>query len=155
MELPVDSKEERDLVLVDLLGVEPRDLAPGTSRVVAILQIFGCEDKSSEEHATPALKSAVGVTIIGLLRGEVVLGHMGFNKDKIIKSYLEGRVAGARAAKSLLDEGSERQDRLATKLAAANHRRERPDCLDDLCRRICQDMKFKHWVKRQGENGGK
>lgn len=76
VELPVDGQQESDLVLVDLVGVETRDLAPGASRVVSVLEILGGQDQSGEEHATTALQGAAGLAIVGLLHGEVVLRHM-------------------------------------------------------------------------------
>jgi hypothetical protein len=131
---PVDSEQEGDFVLVDLVGVEPGNLAPGACRVVAVLKILGSQDEGGEEHATAALQSAVGMTILGLLHDEVVLGHMGLNEDQVVQSHLEGGVASARASKSLLDKSTQRQNCLATKFTAACHRGERPDRFDDLRR---------------------
>lgn len=134
VQLPVDSEEEGDFVLVDLIGIEPRNLAPGAGRVVTVLEILGGQDEGGKEHAAAALQSAVGVAILGLLHGEVVLGHMGLDENQVVQGNLQRGVAGAGAPESLLDKGAQRQDCLATKLAAASHRGEGPDRLDDLRR---------------------
>jgi hypothetical protein len=98
VQLPVNSNEECHLVLVDLLGVEARNLAPGACRVVAVLKVLRRKDKSREEHTATALKGTIGSTINGLLHGKVMLGDVGLDQNKVIQSDLEGRVACARAA---------------------------------------------------------
>ena len=40
VELPVDSGEESHFVGIDLADLEARDLAPGSSRVIAVLQVL-------------------------------------------------------------------------------------------------------------------
>jgi hypothetical protein len=40
MHLPIDCVEKSDFVLVDLLSVKPRNLAPGPGRIVSILKIL-------------------------------------------------------------------------------------------------------------------
>lgn len=134
MQLPINSEQERNLILVDLLSVEAGDLAPGTSRVVAVLKILGGQDECGEEHATPTLESTVGMVIVGLLHGEIVLGNMGLDEDQIIQCYLEGGVAGTGASQGLLNESSEGEHGFAAKLTAAYHGREGPNRLDDMGR---------------------
>lgn len=136
VELPVDSKEKSDLVLVDLMSVEPRNLAPSPSRVVPVLEILGGQDQSREEHAAATLERAIGMSILGLLSSKVVSRDMRLDENQVVESNLKSGVAGARAAQSLLDKGAQRENRLATQLASANNRRERPNCFDNLSRRI-------------------
>lgn len=136
VKVPADSKEEGNLVLVDLLGVESRDLAPGASSVISVLEILGGQDQGREEHATATLKGAVGMSVRRLLGGKVVLGNVGLDENQIIERDLESRVASARATQRLLDEGSQRQHGLASQLTSACGRGEGPDGLDNLSRRI-------------------
>jgi hypothetical protein len=93
--LPVDSEQKGDLILVDLLGVESRNLTPGSSRIVTVLEIFRSKNQSREEHATTALERAIGVSILGLLHGEVVFWHVGLNQDQVVECNLESRVASS------------------------------------------------------------
>jgi hypothetical protein len=79
MHLPVDCEQKGDLILVDLLGVESRNLAPSSSRIVTVLEIFRSKNQSREEHATTALERAIGMSILGLLHSEVMFWHMGLN----------------------------------------------------------------------------
>jgi len=82
------------------------------------------------------LESTIREAIIWLLHGEVMLGDMGLNKNQVIQSYLESRVAGAGATKRLLDKGSQREDSLAAELTAADHRGQGPDGLNNVGSRI-------------------
>ena len=136
VQLPVNREQESHLILVDLLGVKPRNLTPGARRVVAILQILGCQDQSREEHATTALKNATRMAVVRLFHGEVMIRHMGLDQYQIVESNLQCGVTRARAAQSLLDESAQGQNAIAASLSAANHRRRGPDSLDDLCGRI-------------------
>jgi len=76
MEFPVNGNEESDLVLVDLLGVETRDLAPSASREITILKVLGGKDECGEEHTAPALENTACMNVIGLLHGEVMAGDV-------------------------------------------------------------------------------
>lgn len=132
VELPVDCKEEGDLILVDLLSPETRDLAPGTSRVVAVLEVFRSEDESGEEHTAPALQGPTFLPVIRLLHGEIMLGHVRFDEHEVVQCNLKGGVTGPRAAQRLLDESAQGKDGLAAELVAADNGRQGPDGLDDL-----------------------
>jgi hypothetical protein len=136
VQLPIDSEQECNLVLIDLLSVQPRNLTPCASRVVAVLKIFGGQDERREKHASSTLESTIREAIIWLLHGEVMLGDMGLNKNQVIQSYLESRVAGAGATKRLLDKGSQREDSLAAELTAADHGGQGPDGLNNVGSRI-------------------
>lgn len=136
VEVPANSKEESNLVLVDLLGVESRDLAPSASSVVSVLEILGSQDQSRKKHASTTLKGAIGMSVRGLLSRKVVLGNMRLDENQVIERDLEGRVASARAAQRLLNKGSQRQHGLASQLTSACGRGEGPDGLDNLSRRI-------------------
>lgn len=92
VQLPVDSKEESHLVLVDLLDAEARDLAPGTRRVVPVLKVLGCKNQSREEHAPTALKSPVRVAILVLLSSKAALGNVRLDEDQIVQGDLQRRV---------------------------------------------------------------
>jgi hypothetical protein len=121
-QVPVDSGKKRTLIFVYLRDLESRNLAPGTGRVVAVLQPLGGEDKSSEEHAPAALQDPASVRFVGLLHGEVMGRDVRLDQDQIIESHLQCRVARARTAQSLLDELSQRQDTVAgAKVGAAWH----------------------------------
>lgn len=76
---PVNRKEECNLVLVDFLRVQSRDLTPCPSGIVPILEVLGSKDKCGQEHAPPTLESAERVCILWLFHGEVVLRNMRFN----------------------------------------------------------------------------
>jgi len=93
MELPVNGNQKSNLILVDLLGVKSRDLAPSPSRVVSILEILGSQDQGREEHAAATLKCTIGMAVIRLLSGKVMLGNMGLNENQVVQGDLEGRVA--------------------------------------------------------------
>lgn len=136
VKVPANGKEESNLVLVDLLGVESRDLAPSASSVVSVLEILGSQDQSREKHATTTLKCAIGMSVRGLLGRKVVLGNMRLDENQVIERDLEGRVASARATQRLLNKGSQRQHGLASQLTSACGRGEGPDGLDNLSRRI-------------------
>jgi hypothetical protein len=90
VQLPIDGEQEGNLVLVDLVGVETRDLAPRTSRVVTVLEVLGGQNERGEKHAPPTLQGTIRVVIVWLLHGEVVLGNMRLDEDQVIQSYLEG-----------------------------------------------------------------
>ena len=134
MEVPADGKEKGNLVLVDLLGVESRNLAPSSSRVVSVLEILGGQDQSREEHATTTLESAIGMAVLRLFGSKVVLRNMRFDQNQIVESNLEGRVASPGATQRLLDKGTQRQHGLAAQLTSANDRGEGPNGLDNLGR---------------------
>lgn len=136
VELPVDSKEKGDLVLVDLLDVEARDLAPGTCRVVAVLKILGSKDQGREEHAPAALKRSVSEPILVLLHSKATLGNVRLDEDEIVQRDLQGRVASARAPERLLDKGAQRQHGPVARLRAARSGREGPDGFNNLGRRV-------------------
>lgn len=120
VQLPVDRQQECNFVLVDFSRVEPGNLAPGSGRVVTILKVLGSEDESSKEHAAAALKCAALLLVVGLFHGEIVLRDVGLNEDQVVQRNLEGGIAGARAAQSLLDEGAQRQHRLVAELIATD-----------------------------------
>jgi hypothetical protein len=54
MQLPVDSLQERNFVLVNFLCIQARNLTPGACRVVAILEVLGGQNQGSQEHAASA-----------------------------------------------------------------------------------------------------
>lgn len=89
METPVYSEQKSCLVLVDFAGVQAANLAPSTCRVVAILEVLGCENESGQEHAAAAHKSAGAVAVIRLLHSKIVLWHVCLDKNKIVQSYLK------------------------------------------------------------------
>lgn len=88
VQLPVDGEEKGNLVLVDLLDVEARNLAPGPGRVVSVLQILGRKDQGREEHAPAALKSSVSVAVLILLHSKATLGNVRLDEDEIVQSDL-------------------------------------------------------------------
>lgn len=89
METPIDSNKESHLVLVDLVRVQPADLTPGASRVVSILQVLRSQDEGRQEHATTALQSSDGITILRLFHGEIMFGDMWLNQDQVIQCNLQ------------------------------------------------------------------
>ena len=127
MQLPVDSLEKGHFVGVDLTNLETGYLAPRASRVVAVLQILGCQDEGGEKHAAPALESATPGGVDGLLHGEVVVGHVSLDEDEVVEGDLQGGEAGARTPERFLDEGAQRQDAVRAPLARS---RNGPDHLD-------------------------
>jgi hypothetical protein len=138
VQLPVDSKEESHLVLVDLLDGEAGNLAPGTRRVVSVLKVLGGKDQGREEHAPTALKSAVRVAVLVLLGSEATLGNVRLDEDQIVQGDLQRRVTRTGAPKSLLDKGPQREHGSVARFRAAWSRRKRPDGFDDLSRGICR-----------------
>lgn len=136
MKLPVDGKDESQLVLIDLVCCKTGDFAPGTGGIVAVLKVLGRENQSSEKHAAAALESTTLMTVVRLFHGEIVLGDMGLDQDEIVQGDLERGVAGARSAERLLDEGAQGQNGLAADIIVADDRRKWPDGFDDLCRGI-------------------
>lgn len=137
VQLPVDSKQECNLVLVDLMYIEARNLAPGSRGVVAVLKVLGRENQGREEHAPAALKGPVGVAVLVLLSDKATLGDVGLDKDEVVQRHLQGRVAGARAPKRLLDEGAQRQHGPGAGFRAARGRRQGPYGFHDLSGRVC------------------
>jgi hypothetical protein len=103
VKLPVDSQKEGHLVLVNL--------APCAGRVIAILEVLGCQNQGGQEHPTSALDGLARAAGIGLLGSKVVSGDMGLNENEVVQSDLECRIGSPRATESLLDEGTQRQDR--------------------------------------------
>lgn len=89
VELPVDSGEERHLVLVDLGNLEAGNLTPGTGRVVAILQPFGSQNKGSKKHAPTTLQDPTSVRLVGLFHGEVMGGDVRLDQNQVIESHLQ------------------------------------------------------------------
>lgn len=122
VQFPVDREEKGNLILVDFLGVETRDFAPGSGGVVSVLKVFRGQDQCSKKHAAPTLKCTIAVTVFWLFCGKIMFRNVGFNEDEIIQRDLERGVAGAGAAQGLLDEGAQRQDSFAAELVAAHGR---------------------------------
>lgn len=110
MQLPADFAKECSLVGVDLADLQPRHLAPGFCRVVAVLEILGGQDEGSEEHAPTTHEGARGRTVIALLHGEIALGYVRFDEDEVVQCHLQRRVAGTRSLESLFDVSAQRQD---------------------------------------------
>jgi hypothetical protein len=136
VEPPVDSFEEGHFVSIDLADREARNLAPSTSREVAILQILGCKYKSCEEHAATALQCAQG-DILGLRHGEIMLRQLRLDQDQVVQRDLQSGVAGTGPAKRLLDEGTKgKHSAPRSCLATALGLRELPDNLNHLSSRI-------------------
>lgn len=119
MQVPVHSQYECHLVLVDLGCFESRDSAPGTGRVVAILQILGRQDESCEEHAATTLEGLAFSVAVGLFHGEIMARNVGSNQDKVVQGNLKGRVAGAGPAQSFLNETAQREHSTAAHLFAS------------------------------------
>lgn len=111
MKLPLHRIQEDEFVLVDLRGGKARDLAPCSSGIVSILEIFGCKDEGGQEHASPALDGVRESSNLLLERRIVLLlllllENAGFDSDQVVERHLKGTVAGARTAKRFLDEGA-------------------------------------------------
>lgn len=132
MQAPVDSHQERHLVLVDLVGAEAADLAPRARGVVAVLQILGGEDEGRQEHAAPALQGARSMALVRLLHCEVEAGDVGLDEDEVVERYLERGVAGLRPPQGLLDEGAQGEDAFGAHLATAHNGRKGPYRFNDL-----------------------
>ena len=120
VQIPIDRVEEGRLVLVDLLGVKTRDLAPSASRVISVLEVLGRKNEGSEEDATTALQGTSSVVILGLFHGEILSRDVSLDEDKIVHGYLQGRVASPRPLESLLDEGPQGKNGLAANLISAH-----------------------------------
>lgn len=137
MKFPVHGREECHLVGVDLAHFQAGDLTPGSSRVIAILQILRGQDESSQEHATTALKGSDGRDILGLFHGEIMLGHMTLDENQIVQGNLKRRVARPRTTQRLLNEGAQRQNTTTGgSLTPASRNRSGPDNLYHLSCRI-------------------
>lgn len=76
VQVPADCVEESRLVLVDLLGVQTRDLAPGASRVVSVLEVLGRENERGKEDAAAALQGTRSLVVPRLFHCEVELRNM-------------------------------------------------------------------------------
>jgi hypothetical protein len=87
VEFPVDSFQEGHFIGVNLTNLEAGNLAPGSGRVVAVLQVLRGKDECREEHATTALQSAKRC-IFGLGHGEVMLGKVSLDKNQVVKGNL-------------------------------------------------------------------
>lgn len=95
VQAPSNRLEKHQLILVDLQRVQAGDLTPGTSGVVAVLEILGRQDQCGQKHPTTTLHRPHRRLIAGLLFCEVVARHMGFNLNQIIKSHLQGAIASS------------------------------------------------------------
>lgn len=130
VQLPVDRQEESHLILVDLLDIEARDLAPGLCRVVPVLQILGSQNQSSKEHAAPTLETRVLEAIARLFHGEVAGRDMGLDQDQVVQCNRQGGIAGTRALERLLDKLAQRKPRIRSIAVARAGRRQRPNGFD-------------------------
>jgi hypothetical protein len=112
MKTPVDGFQEQYFVLVDFQSVETGDLTPGTRRVVAVLQIFRCQDQGGQKHPTTTLQGPRGKSVAAwLLHGEVVLWDMGLDQDQVVKSHLQGAITRAGPSQRLLNKSTKGEDR--------------------------------------------
>lgn len=107
VEFPVHGREEGHLVGVDFAHLQAGNFTPRTSGVVAVLQVFGGKDESSQEHAATTLEGSNGRNILRLFHSEIMLRHMCLDEYQIVQRNLKRRVARARSAQSLLYEGAE------------------------------------------------
>lgn len=73
MSIPIHSLEKGQLIAVNFKRGETRHFAPGTSRVGAILIVFGGNKKGREECATWL---AGGKFLHGHALGEIVKGNL-------------------------------------------------------------------------------
>jgi hypothetical protein len=136
VKLPVDSLQKSQFVGVDFAHLQPRDVAPSAGRVIAILQILRRQNEGSKEHAAPTLQSAQRRNILRLLHSEVVFWHVTLDKDQVVQSDLQGAIARARTAQSLLDESPERQNSSRCSFASAGGSRSGPNDFNHLSGRI-------------------
>lgn len=81
VELPIDSGEEGKFIFVDLADLEPRNLAPGSSRIIAVLEPLRGEDQGSKEHTTATLQDPTSVRLVGLLHGEIMARNVRLDQD--------------------------------------------------------------------------
>ena len=88
MKFPVNSGDKGHLIGINLAHFEARNFAPGTGRVVPVLEIFGGKDKSCEKHTSSALHGSHGIRILQLLRSKVAGGNKWLYQDKVVKCNL-------------------------------------------------------------------
>ena len=73
---------------MNLLSIESRNFAPSTGSIVAILQILGSENQSSEKHASSTLQGPIGVAVVWLFCREVVRRDVRLDKNQVIQCDL-------------------------------------------------------------------
>lgn len=135
VQVPVDCVKESRLVLVDLLSVKARDLAPGAGGVVSVLKVLGRENEGGKKDTATALQGTSSLVIPRLFHGEILSRDVPLDEDEIVHGYLQCRVAGARPLEGLLDEGPQGKNGLVANLVSANNRGQGPDGLDhESCR---------------------
>lgn len=84
MESPVNRFQKHQFVLVDLRRVQAGNLTPSASRIVAILEILGCEDERCKKHAPPTLHSPTNGLAPGLVLSHVMARHVGLDLDEVV-----------------------------------------------------------------------
>lgn len=130
VQLPVDRQKKSHLILVDLLDIEARDLAPGLCGVVPILQILGSQNQSSKKHTAPALETRILEAIARLFHGKVASRDMGLDQDQVVQCNRQGGITGTRALERLLDELAQGKSRVRSIAVARAGRRQGPNGFD-------------------------
>jgi hypothetical protein len=88
MEFPIHSLQEHHFILINLLGLQTRDLAPSTGGVVPILQVFRCKNQRGEKHTSSALHRSSAWAVAGLFHGEVMVWNVWSDLDEVVESDL-------------------------------------------------------------------
>lgn len=96
VESPVDGPTKGHFDAVNFTDLEAGDLAPGTRRVVAVLQVLRRQDQRGQEHPASTLEGADRLPIVRLLpAAEVGFRNAGHDDNQVVECYLQGGVAGA------------------------------------------------------------